>query len=208
MWRLGLDGASGTLDSPLATMAGAQRVVRSLRDGDGHIAVWFHDGMYPLTETVVFGPEDSGSENEIIRYGAWDGASPTFHSLVEVEGWESHEGSLIKARLPEGVLPPRFLWDANAAWLPRSASPMFMTDEFGDRRRPLGVQLGCRRSSICRMNTRYPGDFMAPDWSSRAYDPRQSTISWVQSSARASVDEVEQRVTPNPASLEMRLTKG
>ena len=205
----GLDGASGRIDDPLATMAGAKRMVQSLRDGNGHIAVWFHDGMYPVSETVVFGLEDSGSEAEIIRYGAWEDAEPTFHSLVPVDGWERHEDAILKAPLPEGVEPPRFLWDANSGWLPRSASPMFMTDEYSE------VDEGClecnwdvAEAQSARLNTRYPDDFTAPDWSkAEQYDLRQSSMSWLQDILPiASVDESEQRIyTHIPASLEMRL---
>ena len=106
MWRYwGLDGASGTLDPPLATMAGAQRGSDRFETAMGTLRSGFMTRCTPSLKQFVFGPEDSGSENEIIRYGAWDGASPTFHSLVEVEGWESHEGSLIKALCQKGSAP-------------------------------------------------------------------------------------------------------
>ena len=87
---------------------------------------------------------------------------------------------------------------------------MFMTDEC------LEIDDGCLEcnwdvdaAQSARMNTRYPGDFMAPDWSkAEQYDLRQSTISWVQEILPiASVDEVEQRIyTQIPPALKCAST--
>lgn len=205
----GSNSWAGTVDAPLATLEGARERVQTLLDGSGHIAVWFHDGMYPITETVVFGPEDSGSEDQVIRYGAWGDAEPTFHALRPVEGWTSFQGPLLKATLPDGVRAPRFLWASDAGWLFRSSTAMFMTDEYSE------VDEGClecnwdtAEAQSARLNTHYPDSFDSPDWSKASqYDLRQSTLSWVQEILPLShVDEEAQRIfTTIPASLEMRL---
>jgi hypothetical protein len=205
----GSNSWAGTEDAPLSSIEEARLRVQTLLDGSGHIAVWFHDGMYPIRETVVFGPEDSGAEDQVIRYGAWGDAEPTFHALVPIEGWVSFQGPILKAPLPDGTTAPRFLWDSDSGWLSRSSTDMFMTDEYSE------IDEGCLEcnwdtafAQSARLNTHYPNSFDSPDWSKAdQYDLRQSTISWVQEILPLShVDEEAQRIfTTIPASLEMRL---
>lgn len=51
------------------------------------ITVVFRGGTYALTETVVFGPEDSGSESQVITYAAYPGEEPTFSSSYLIDNW-------------------------------------------------------------------------------------------------------------------------
>lgn len=206
----GSDAAAGTREAPLRTFLGARDRVREIRDEvSGHITVLFHEGEYVFEQTVVLGPEDSGADDQSIVYAAAPGETPVFTSLVPLTDWSPTDGGLIRARLPDGVEQVRFLWSAAVAWMPRSETAVFITDE------PSTVDEGCLEcnwdtpeAQSARYNTRYPDDFNAPDWSKAAqYDLRTSVISWTQEILPIErVDVGEQRIyTTIPASLEMRL---
>ena len=52
----GDDGAAGTESAPLATLAGAARKAAEVKKDapEKSVAVYFKEGIYPLTETAVF----------------------------------------------------------------------------------------------------------------------------------------------------------
>ncbi len=103
----GNDGWSGCLtepnadrtDGPLATIAGARNRVRALRSPsnkdiqveeqvamlDGPTTVWIHDGVYPISEPIRFGPEDSAP----VAYKAVVGAQPVIDGGLRLKGWET-----------------------------------------------------------------------------------------------------------------------
>lgn len=83
----GNDHNPGTMDLPLLTLAGARDRVRTVLDGVGDITVYFRGGYYPFTQTVVFGLDDSGSEDQVITYRNYPGETPIFTSGVHVTGW-------------------------------------------------------------------------------------------------------------------------
>lgn len=73
--------ADGSRERPLATLRGARDKVRQMRAGDKAaeaVTVLFADGEYPLSDPVVFGPEDSGTASAPITYAAAKGARPVF----------------------------------------------------------------------------------------------------------------------------------
>lgn len=81
--RLSRPNASRT-DGPLATLQGARDAVRRLK-ASGQLRVPVHvqfaSGSYPMTEPVVFTPEDSGTVDVPVIYEAAPGAKP-IHTLV------------------------------------------------------------------------------------------------------------------------------
>jgi len=83
----GNDDNPGTLEAPLATLAGARNKVRTVLDGSGDITVYFRGGYYVLSETVVFGLQDSGASQQRITYRAYPGETPIFTSGKQVTGW-------------------------------------------------------------------------------------------------------------------------
>ncbi len=206
---MGDDSDDGSLEQPLRTFEGARDRVRTLRDGAGHIIVYFRDGEYVLDETLVFGTGDSGTQAQVITYAAYPGEKPVVSSLQSVSGWEPHDGAIVRAPLPEGLGHIRFLWAANSGWLPRSATELFLTDELSPVEEScLECNWNLPDAQSNRLNVHYPSGFAAPSWAfADQYDLRQSTISWVQEILPiARVDEDEQRIwTTIPASLEMRL---
>ena len=83
-------------DGPFATVARARDAVRELK-GQGareDIVVQIRGGDYRLGETLVFGLEDSGSEDFTITYEAYPDEKPVFNSDVEIEGWSQPEAPI------------------------------------------------------------------------------------------------------------------
>ncbi len=98
--------ASGK-DGPFATLARARDELRVLkRRGKARAAarVFIRGGRYELDETLVFGPEDSGTEAYPVTYCAYPGEVPVVSGGRRITGWSK---TLIKgrecwkARLPE-----------------------------------------------------------------------------------------------------------
>ena len=89
---------AGRTDGPLATLDGARLRVRQLTrpeglvkmkqpwaydEARGVITVRFRGGRYPVTEPVVFEPEDSAP----VTYAAYEDEKPIIDGGVRVEGW-------------------------------------------------------------------------------------------------------------------------
>jgi hypothetical protein len=86
----GNDLNPGSLSKPFASLARARDAVRELKKQKQNqdILVYIRDGIYTLDETVVFGLEDSGSENQTITYAACPGESAEFTSAKFLFGWK------------------------------------------------------------------------------------------------------------------------
>ena len=82
--------ATGTADAPFATMTQARNHVRRLRaQGEtpaGGVTVYFRGGTYPVTETVHFTAEDSGTPESPIVYAAYPGETPVFSGGLYFSG--------------------------------------------------------------------------------------------------------------------------
>jgi len=83
-------------DGPFATLERARDAVRELKKvkSEGDIVVLVRGGYYPLTETVVFGLEDSGKKGLKITYAAYPGEKPVFSSGRKINGFQKVKGSL------------------------------------------------------------------------------------------------------------------
>lgn len=99
----GNDTNPGTADQPFATIEHARDVARNLSPNmRGPITVIVHGGMYPVSKTIQFGPEDSGQNGYDIIYRSADGEAPIFSGGINVTGWTKLPGSpLWKTVLPE-----------------------------------------------------------------------------------------------------------
>ncbi len=96
----GTDEADGSEFSPFLTIVRARDQVRTVNvDQSGDIYVYLYGGDYRLEETIVFGVEDSGTNNHRIRYQAYPGESPVLHGSTRVTGWTAHEGTIYRASL-------------------------------------------------------------------------------------------------------------
>lgn len=141
----GSDNFSGTLDAPnadgtdgpFATLEKARDAVRVLKDNTPKdIVVLIRDGVYQLKNTVVFGVEDSGTDEATITYKAYPGETPIFSSGEEIQGWEKMTTEL--PGLPESAKGN--VWVANVSdqfltlyddegMLPRAQSKGFIAEE-------------------------------------------------------------------------------
>ena len=76
-WSGGLADPVGD-DGPFATLAAARDVVGAAKDAglDRPVTVFVRGGTYWLTETLVFGPDDSGTTAAPVTYAAYPGETP------------------------------------------------------------------------------------------------------------------------------------
>ena len=93
----GSDSWSGTLaapnpqgtDGPFASLARARDAVRALKKKKPtDILVLIRGGTYQLTETIVFGLEDSGKDAATVTYAAYPGEKPIFSSGRQIKGFQ------------------------------------------------------------------------------------------------------------------------
>ena len=91
-------------DGPLASLAGARDAVRRLKSKGPitePVRVTVADGIYSLTEPVVFTAEDSGTEKCPITYEAARGAKPIFTAGRAITGFQPGENGIWQTHVPE-----------------------------------------------------------------------------------------------------------
>lgn len=156
----GSDTNDGTKESPLASLAGARDAAKRLRAEKSaqSVRVLFRGGTYRITETVVFGREDSSDGEETVSFCAYDGEEPIFSAGVPISDWKKLEvdnepphlapearGQLWSAELPEvngKVVFPKTLYSGTKR-LPRARGP-----RFAPAVDPEGSDIAARRTSI------------------------------------------------------------
>ena len=102
----GHDDQPGTKREPFATLLGARNAVRKLiaRGLTGDVTVWLRDGMYRITEPVIFGPDDSGTDEFSITYAAYSGEQPVISGGRVITGWTAQpNGTWTTSIADEGV---------------------------------------------------------------------------------------------------------
>jgi len=82
-------------DGPFATLGRARDAVRRLlRSRPQDVVVLLRGGTYRLTETVVFGLEDSPGPEHRVRYEAYPGETPVLTSGVPITKWRKLDAAL------------------------------------------------------------------------------------------------------------------
>src|SRR5262249_37273606 len=66
------------------------------------VTVLVRGGTYVLKETLVFRPEDSGTQQRRIVYAAYPDETPVLSGGREIRGWKPGEGKRWVAKLPAG----------------------------------------------------------------------------------------------------------
>src|SRR3989339_714494 len=135
----GDNDSNGTYTEPWETITHARDVIRNqlATDANQSFTVWIRDGRYNLTDTVVFGPNDSPNDGNLVRYMAYPGETPIFFGGVAITDWNEVDiedepagldpnasGNLYSTSTP---LKFKTLWKANAelprargvGWIPR-----------------------------------------------------------------------------------------
>ncbi|MCU0981971.1 MAG: right-handed parallel beta-helix repeat-containing protein, partial [Pirellulaceae bacterium] len=91
-------------DGPLATLAGARDAVRKLKARAPlaePVQIVVADGVYPMNETLVLTPADSGSATCPISYEAAPDAAPRFTGGRPITGFTRGADGVWTARVPE-----------------------------------------------------------------------------------------------------------
>ena len=99
----GRDDNPGTADKPFATLARARDAVRKFHAGGpprATVTVLVRGGTYVLTETLAFGPDDSGTPERRVVYAAYPGEKPVLSGGREITGWKRGEGRRWVADVP------------------------------------------------------------------------------------------------------------
>lgn len=104
---LAAPNAAGT-DGPFARLARARDAIRQLKSQSGAtvprpIKVLVRGGKYFLDEPLVFGPEDSGTQQFPVTYAAYPGETPILSGGHKVTGWQPYKGKILQASIPEGA---------------------------------------------------------------------------------------------------------
>ena len=107
----GNDGWSGTLpapdaqrsDGPFATLTAARDAIRVLKSGSDlmvPVIVYVRGGKHFLPQTLIFGPEDSGTQDCPITYTAFPGEEPILSGGRIVTDWKPFRGDILQCELP------------------------------------------------------------------------------------------------------------
>ena len=98
----GDDSRPGTSEQPFRTLARARDAVRKViaRGLERDVTVLLRGGMYELSEPLVFGSEDSGSEERSITYAAYPGERPVISGGRRVTAWQADRDGIWAAGLP------------------------------------------------------------------------------------------------------------
>ncbi|MGJ8643544.1 MAG: PDZ domain-containing protein [Luteolibacter sp.] len=99
----GNDANAGTKEAPVGSMAAAKAAAARFA-GKEPVTVHVADGIYYLPETLVFTPEDSGSEGKPVVYRAVNegGAILSGGSSLDLK-WEPYQDGIFQAKTPEGL---------------------------------------------------------------------------------------------------------
>ncbi|MDB2607084.1 peptide-binding protein, partial [Zobellia sp.] len=100
----GSDSNRGTKNRPLATFVAAQKKARAFA-GKESVTIYFADGVYYLPETIVFDPDDSGTEKHPILYRAQNEGGAVLSGGMKLElTWKPYKDGVFKAKTPKGIV--------------------------------------------------------------------------------------------------------
>ncbi len=99
----GNDSNPGTSGAPFATLAKARDAVRKkVASGlTDNVRVLIRGGIYQQTETITFGPEDSGTDKFSITYAASPGEKVLLTGGRKITGWKKGPGAVWTTEVPE-----------------------------------------------------------------------------------------------------------
>lgn len=84
----GDDAAAGTYASPLQTLAAAQSLARERnKNMTEDLFVNLRGGTYNLTSTLTFGPEDSGTNNNMVHYCSYGTGAAVLSGGKTIHNW-------------------------------------------------------------------------------------------------------------------------
>jgi hypothetical protein len=102
----GNDLNSGTKEKPFRTMTAARDSIRKInKTMTEDIVVYIRGGLYSITDTIEFEPEDSGFNGHKVTYRAYGGEIPIFSGGIELINWKLYNKSknIYQSNVPKGV---------------------------------------------------------------------------------------------------------
>ncbi len=90
-------------DGPLASLVGARDAIRKIKASGAlrqPIRVFIRSGQYAIVEPLIFGPEDSGTEQCPITYLGDSGKRPILGGGKQITGWKK-QGDRWIAHIPD-----------------------------------------------------------------------------------------------------------
>ena len=99
----GSDSNSGGKGAPVATLAAAQNLVKTVA-GKEAVTVHVADGIYYLPETLVFTPQDSGTQQAPVVYKAENEGQAVLSGGSQLDlNWQPYQNGIFKAQTPAGL---------------------------------------------------------------------------------------------------------
>jgi len=96
----GSDTNAGTESAPFQTITKARDVVRTVNGAmTKDIYVYLRGGVYSITNTIAFGPLDSGMSGHRVFYQAYPGETPVLNGATKVTGWTKTSSNAYSAPL-------------------------------------------------------------------------------------------------------------
>jgi hypothetical protein len=96
----GRDSDPGTKEAPFATLSRARSAVRAVA-GTRPVAVVLRGGTYRLPETLVLGPQDSGTAEAPVLWKAFPGEKAIVSGGRPISGWKKTDRGLWTAQVPD-----------------------------------------------------------------------------------------------------------
>jgi L-rhamnose mutarotase len=95
---VGNDNNLGTFEQPFQTIDRAKEAVSTIKKTNNtDIYVFLRGGRYYVSETLHFGPGDSGMGQGRVIYSAYKDEQPVISGGVRLTGWEPYENGIWKA---------------------------------------------------------------------------------------------------------------
>jgi parallel beta-helix repeat protein len=92
-------------DGPFLTIKRAQLAVREIKRKAGRlpspVTVMIREGVYGLSEPLVFEPKDSGTAECPVTYAAFEGEKPVVSGGRSITGWKERADGLWSVEIPE-----------------------------------------------------------------------------------------------------------
>ncbi len=100
----GNDAADGSIGSPLATLAAARDKADKLKSATTPVTVYLRGGTYYFTDSVVFGPSNSGTAGAPIVYTAYQAEKPVLSGGIKVTpAWSVYSGKIMVSTIATGL---------------------------------------------------------------------------------------------------------
>ncbi len=102
----GDDANPGTKEKPFRTLPAVRDAIRKInKTMTEDIVVYIRGGLYNITETIEFLPQDSGFNGHKIIYRAFNDETPIFSGGIELKNWTLYDKdkNIYQSKVPEGI---------------------------------------------------------------------------------------------------------